>query len=300
MSNFFYGIGQGIKGMFQNKMFSFAAIGTVTACLFIFGVFFSVILNFRAIVYKAESQVGITVFFEENLAQADIEHIGVLIKQMKGVDSVKYVSPEEAWENFKKDKFENDEDLIETFGDENPLKDSASYVVKISDMKQEPTISKDIEALEGVRKVNSIEAVAGSINNFNLLVAYVSITLIVLLILVSVFLISSTVAMGISVRKEEIAIMKLIGATDRFVRFPFIVEGVLIGIIGAAIPVGLLYIFYGSASDYIAKQFPSISKWFDMVDSVSVFSVVIPASALLGIGIGLLGSAHSVRRHLKV
>ncbi|MCR5625490.1 MAG: permease-like cell division protein FtsX [Lachnospiraceae bacterium] len=300
MSTFLYGIGQGFKGLFQNKIFTLAAIGTVTACLFLFGVFFAVLANFREMIYQAETTVGITVFFDEGLTENGMEYVGSQIKVMDGVDSVEFISAEEAWENFKKDKLENNQELIETFGDSNPLKDSASYVVKFSDLSKEEDISNAIKKIDGVRKVNSPEAVTSHINSFNMLIAYVSVTIIALLILVSIFLISSAVAMGINVRKDEIAIMKLIGATDTFVKLPFIIEGIIIGIVGAAIPLVLIFVLYNKAIDYIAGHFPTIAGWLSFIEPGQIFGIIIPVCAVLGIGIGLIGSSVSVRKHLKI
>ncbi len=299
MSTFWYGIRQGFKGMFQNKIFTLAAIGTITACLFILGVFYSVFTNFKSMVYKAESSVGLTVFFDEDATDAQIQAIGELIKQQKGVKKVEFISAEEAWERFKSQKFEGNGDLAATFGTENPLANSESFEIYISNISLQSKIQKYITGLDGVRKVNGTGS-AGSLSSFNMLIAYVSGTIIILLILVSVFLISSAVAMGISVRKDEIAIMKLIGATDAFVRLPFVIEGILMGVIGAAIPILILRIIYENVVNFISNQFSTISNWLTFISVDKIFAVLIPLSAGVGIGIGLLGSAVSVRKHLDV
>lgn len=300
MRTFLYGIGQGFKGLFQNKTFTLAAIGTMTACLFLFGVFYAVLTNFRAMIYNAESSVGITVFFDEGISDPEIEHIGNKIKEIQYVDKTKFISADEAWETFKEEKLEDNPELVETFGNSNPLEDSASYMVTLTDMNKEALVTEAIQKIEGVRKVNSVGAAAGNIGSFNLLVAYISATIIILLFMVSIFLISSAIAMGIQVRKDEIVIMKLIGATDTFVRFPFIVEGIFMGIIGAAIPLVAIYFLYINAIDYLKDHFPAISQWLIFVEPMSVFKNMVPVCAILGIGIGLIGSAFSVRKHLNV
>ena len=165
--------------------------------------------------------------------------------------------------------------------------------------KQSETVSF-IQGLSGVRKVNSAQDAATGFGSFNMLIGYVSISIIVLLILVSVFLIYSAVDMGINVRKDEIAIMKLIGATDLFVRLPFIVEGIAMGIVGAAIPLVILRIMYESVVSFIMAHFSALSGWLAFVSTAKVFSVLLPLCMGIGIGIGVLGSTMSVRKHLQV
>ena len=234
MSTLWYGLKQGIKSIIQNKIFSLAAIGTITACLFLLGVFYSLLTNFQHMVYNAESTVGIIVFFDENATQAQISSIGQQIKARKEVERVDYVSADEAWNRFKSEILEDQQEMVNVFGNDNPLANSSSYEVYLKDVTKQSEMVSFIESLSGVRKVNSAQEAATGFGSFNMLVGYVSVSIILLLILVSVFLIYSAVDMGINVRKDEIAIMKLIGATDLFVRLPFIVEGITMGIIGAA------------------------------------------------------------------
>lgn len=299
MSTFFYGIKQGFKGMFQNKMFTLAAIGTITACLFILGVFYTLFANFRFMVYKAESNVGLTVFFDQQATDAEIKGVGEQIKDIDGVRDIKYVSADEAWEKFKSQKFEGKDDLTQAFGDKNPLQYSSSYEVYFDKVADQDKIAEEIKSLDGVRKVNGIQGAAGGLSNFNRLLAYVSITIIAMLILISVFLISSAVAMGIAVRKDEIAIMKLIGATDAFVKMPFYFEGIFMGLIGALIPIGLLRIFYGTVIGLLEKHFASI-HFLSFLSVVDIFTVVIPVLIAAGVIIGLLGSILSVKKHLNI
>ena len=276
MSTFIYGIVQGFRNIVQNKFFSLAAIGTITACLFLLGVFHSLFYNFKHMVYHAESTIGITVFFEPSVTQAQIEHIKSTILACEGVEKVEYVSGEEAWDQFKQDE------------------------VYLDDISQQKNIVSTIEKLEGVRKINSSETLARGLSSFNMLVGYVTGTIIALLIFVSVFLISSAVAMGITARKDEIGIMKLIGATDVFVRLPFLMEGVTMGMIGAFVPLILLRLLYGKVIGFVTQHFSSISELLDFIPVHREFRILIPLLMGVGIGIGLLGSYLSVHKHLKV
>ena len=276
MSTFIYGIVQGFRNIVQNKFFSLAAIGTITACLFLLGVFHSLFYNFKHMVYHAESTIGITVFFEPSVTQAQIEHIKSTILACEGVEKVEYVSGEEAWDQFKQDE------------------------VYLDDISQQKNIVSTIEKLEGVRKINSSETLARGLSSFNMLVGYVTGTIIALLIFVSVFLISSAVAMGITARKDEIGIMKLIGATDVFVRLPFLMEGVTMGMIGAFVPLILLRLLYGKVIGFVTQHFSSISELLVFIPVQREFRILIPLLMGVGIGIGLLGSYLSVHKHLKV
>lgn len=300
MSTLWYGLKQGIKSIIQNKIFSLAAIGTITACLFLLGVFYSLFTNFQHMVYNAESTVGIIVFFDENATQAQISSIGQQIKARKEVERVDYVSADEAWSRFKSEILEDQQEMVSVFGNDNPLANSSSYEVYLKDVTKQSEMVSFIEGLSGVRKVNSAQDAATGFGSFNMLVGYVSVSIIVLLILVSVFLIYSAVDMGINVRKDEIAIMKLIGATDVFVRLPFIVEGITMGIIGAAIPLVITSILYENVVRFIMSHFSALSGWLTFVSTQEVFRVLVPLCLGIGVGIGVIGSTMSVRKHLHV
>lgn len=300
MSTLWYGLKQGIKSIIQNKIFSLAAIGTITACLFLLGVFYALFSNFQHMVYHAESTVGIIVFFDENATQAQIDGIGKQIEACKAVEKVEYVSASEAWERFKSEMLEGNQELIQVFGEDNPLSASSSYEVYLNDVSQQTELVNYIRKLSGVRKVNGSADMADGLSSFNMLIAYVSMTIIILLILVSIFLINSAVNMGINVRKDEIAIMKLIGATDLFVRLPFLVEGVVMGVVGAVIPLGILRVMYEQVISFIIRHFSTLSAWLTFVSTEEEFSVLVPMCLGIGVGIGVLGSTMSVRKHLKV
>ncbi len=141
---------------------------------------------------------------------------------------------------------------------------------------------------------------ANTLTDFNRLIGYVSAGVILILLCVAVFLISNTVTIGIAVRREEIAIMKLIGATDYFVRAPFIVEGILIGIIGSLLPLLILYRMYRSIISYVGEKFLWLSGMMEFLPVDRVFSTLVPVGLILGVGIGFLGSRLTIRKHLKV
>ena len=170
----------------------------------------------------------------------------------------------------------------------------------MNDISMQPTLVSYLEGLEGVREVNRSEVMASALTGVNALIAYVSIGIIAILLAVSVFLISNTVTIGISVRKEEITIMKYIGATDYFVRAPFVIEGMLIGAIGALIPLGIIYLLYNKVIEYIEQRFSILTTILAFLPVDAIFKTLLPLSLLIGIGIGFLGSITTVRKHLRV
>ena len=300
ISTFGYSMKQGVKNIGRNKMFSMASIATMSACIFLFGLFFSIVVNFNYIVKKAEEGVAITVFFHEETTQAAKERIGEQLRGAEGVLEVNYVSAEKAWETFKDDYFKESVDLADGFKSDNPLGNSDNYEVYMADVSKQKDVVEFAKSLEGVRKVNKSDIVAKTLTSVNKLVGYVSVTIIAILLAVSVFLISNTVMIGIAVRREEIAIMKLIGATDYFVRAPFIVEGILIGIIGSVLPLTVLYFMYRRIIFYVAEKFRWLSSMLEFLPVDKVFSTLVPVGLILGVGIGFLGSVMTIRKHLRV
>lgn len=291
---------QGFKNIGRNKMFSVASIATMAACIFLFGIFFSIVTNFRYMVQKAEEGVAITVFFDEEATDAQIKKIGDELKSQDGVLKVNFVSADEAWDSFKDEYFGDAKELADGFKDDNPLSGSDNYEVYMSDVSKQKDVVSYAEKLDGVSKVNKSDAVAKTLTSVNRLIYYVSIVLIGILLAVSIFLISNTVTMGITVRREEIAIMKYIGAKDGFVRAPFIIEGLVIGLIGAVIPLVILYFVYDKAVAYVMTKFSLLNNIIEFLPVTTVYRTLLPVGLILGVGIGFIGSAFTIRKHLRV
>ena len=300
ISTFLYTLKQGARNIWKNKMFSLASIATMTACIFLFGVFYSIVMNFQNVVKDMEEGVAVTVFFVDGTPQEQIDTIGEQISKRAEVSRKEFVSADEAWEEFQKIYFEGAEEMAEGFANDNPLANSAHFEVYMNDISMQQNLVTYIESLDGVSEVKSSDVAANTLTDFNKLIAYVSAGIILILFCVAVFLISNTVTIGIAVRREEIAIMKLIGATDFFVKAPFMVEGILIGIIGSIVPLTLLYYMYRRIITYVAEQFQWLSSMLEFLPVEEVFSTLVPVGLLLGVGIGFLGSFMTIRKHLHV
>ncbi|RGF19492.1 permease-like cell division protein FtsX [Dorea sp. AM10-31] len=300
ISTFGYSMKQGVKNIGRNKMFSMASIATMSACIFLFGLFYSIVMNFNYIVDKAEQGVAITVFFNEDATQEQKDKIGEDLKKEDGVLEVNYISAEEAWNKFQDDYFGDSKEAAEGFKNDNPLANSDNYEVYMSDVSKQKQVVSYAEKLDGVRKVNKSDTVAKTLTSVNKLVGIISAAIILILLAVSIFLISNTVTMGITVRREEIAIMKYIGAKDGFVRAPFVFEGLLIGVIGAIIPLVMLYFMYDKAVSYVMTRYSLLNNIVDFLPVMRVYRTLLPVGIALGVGIGFLGSTFTIRKHLKV
>ena len=296
-STLIYTIKQGIVNIFRNKWFSLASMATISACLFMFGIFYSLVANFQYIVKEAQDGVAVTVFFEEGISDERIAEIGSLIEKRAEVSHVNFVSADAAWESFKDDYLG---EYADGFGDDNPLPNSANYEVYLNDVSMQDSLVAYVESLDGVRRVNRSEVTANTLSGMNKLIGYASAGIIAILLAVSIFLISNTVAIGISVRKEEINIMKYIGATDFFVRAPFVIEGILIGLAGSVLPLAIIYVIYNNVIAYVSTRFSMLSQLLKFLTVDQVFQVLMPISLIIGIGIGFFGSFSTVRKHIRV
>ncbi len=299
-SSFFYQIRQGFKNIGRNKLFSIASIATMTACIFIFGALFSVIMNVDSVRRDLEEKVGVTVFFIEGTSDERMQQIGDEIRAIDHVTEVTFTSADEAWENYKAEHFASNPELAEGFKD-NPLANSASYTVLVDRIERQQGVVDQISRIPDVRQINQSSAAVRNLASFNQVFTYISVAIIVILLVVSVILIANAINLGIQTRSDEIAIMKLIGSTDAFVRAPFVVEGLILGLIGTVLPLLLLFLAYSGLVRALLMRFGFLGEMGDVLLSpASVFAVLVPIGLVLGLGIGLFGAWITVKRHLDV
>ena len=282
--------------MGKNKGYTCASIATISACLFMFGLFFSVLFNIRSIMNTAEQGVSVTVFFQEGTTEDEILQLKVAVEERPEVSRVEYISADQAWESFSQDYLQGYADGFT----ENPLANSANLEIYLSDVSKQADLVNYLEGLDQVREVNRSELTADTLSGANTLIMYASIAIIAMLLVVSVFLFSNTIAMGITTHWEEISIMKYIGATDLFVRAPYVIEGVMIGLVGTVIPLILVYWLYNKAVEVITGKFSVLMNFLQFQSVDAVFHYLLPVSLILGVGIGFFGSIITVRKHLHV
>lgn len=300
LSTFTYCLKEGMKNIGRNIWFSLASTAIISACIFLFCMFFALVANVQYMVKNAETTVGITVFFDENMAEADILAIGKEIAARKEIKETKYISAEEAWETFQKEYFKDAEELAEGFADDNPLAGSASYEIYLKDIADQDVIVSYLNTITGIRKINYSNDTASGLSTFNKMLGLISAVIIAILLAVAVFLISNTISTAAAFRKDENKIMRLIGATNFMIRAPFVVEGIIIGFAGADIPLVSVYFLYRSAVEYMIEKFHIISNIIEFIPIDTIFPYMIAVAVALGVGIGFVGSFFTIRKHLKV
>ena len=263
-------------------MFSLASLGTIIACVFLLGTFLSVALNVRSTMQQMEQSVGISVFFEPGISAERKDQIGEEIKKKEDIATMRYVSAEEAWESYKKDVFQGNEELLEGFEGNNPLKESDSYEITLKEVKSYKQVVS-----QGMMKINTMGT-------------YLAGGIILILMAVSIFLVSNTVSIGVAVREEEISIMKLIGAANGFIKAPFQAEGMIIGILGSLIPTAIIFAGYEGIINWMNDKFHVVTVFMKFVPIQQIMLYLLPLALLVGIVIGLLGSSITIRKYLKV
>lgn len=300
ISTFWFCLKQGIVNICRNIWFSLASTAIVSACIFLFCVFFSIITNIHYMVTTAESTMGITVFFDETLSESEILSIGAEIGKRSEIKDMKFISAEEAWEKFKLEYFGDNAALAEGFADDNPLTGSASYEIFLKDIGDQSSVVAYLEGLSGVRKVNYSNSAAAGLSSFNKILAMLFGVIIIMLLAVAVFLISNTISVAAEFRKNENKIMRLIGATNFMIRAPFVVEGSLIGLFGAMIPLAAMFFLYRQTVEYVVVKFQLLSGIIQFLPIGEIYPTMLGISLALGGGLGFIVSFFTIRKHLRV
>ncbi len=300
ISTFFYCMGQGLRNIVRNIWYSLASVGTMAACVFLFCLLYSVAANVGYMTYRMESMVGITVFFDEGMKEEEILALGEMIGERSEVSSMTYISAEEAWEQFRDEYFADNPGLADGFAGDNPLADSASFEIYLHEVDTQAEFVEFLEGIDGVRRVNYSSLTAEGLTTLRNVLVIVSLVLIGILLAVSVFLIGNTVAAAIVRRKEEIRIMRWIGASNMMIRAPFVMEGLVIGLLGSAIPLIGVWYAYGEVVKFALEKLTIFSEVIAFLPIETVFQVLLPAALIQGVGIGFFGSRIAVRRYLRV
>lgn len=299
-STCWYCMKQGLKNICRNIWFSLASVATISACIFLFCLFFSIVANIRFMVHHVESTMGITVLFDENLTEEEILALGDEIGKRPEIREMNYVSAQEAWDSFKAEYFAGHEELAEGFAEDNPLAGSASYVIFLNDISEQENFAAYLQGISGVRQVNYSSTTAAGFSSFNKMLGALSLAIIGVLLAVAVFLISNTISVAAAFRRRESQIMRFIGATNFMIRAPFIVEGVVIGLIGAVIPLAGMYVLYTKMVVYLVERFHILSNMLYFIPIGDIYPVMVAVSMALGVGIGFFGSFFTIRKSLKV
>ena len=294
---FGYLIGEGFANVFKNKKSTGASLMIMCATMIIFGIFLILGENINHFVDEVESVQGVQVFINNDATQEQIDEIGDKIRQIDGVSTVEYVSKDDALQQMK-DRFGDKQDLLEGYEENNIF--PASYVVTLTDLTKSQEVQDQILTFDNIKKITSKDETVTTLINLANGIKIVTGVILVLLVIISIFIIANTIKLTVHARRKEISIMKYVGATNGFIRWPFIVEGMIIGIFASIISIAIVGVAYNFiAQKLISSEFMQVIN-MSLVTFADMFNSIIFVYMLLGIGIGAVGSVISMRKYLKV
>ena len=295
---FGYLIGEGFSNVFKNKKSTGASLMIMCATMIIFGVFLILGENINHFVQEVEEAQGIQVFATDEATDEQIQKLGEDIQKVNGVNTIEYKSKEAALDQMKQ-KFSENEELLEGYEGENNIF-TASYVVTLTDLNLSGQVQEEISKLDNVKKITSSDETVSTLIDLANGVKIVTGVILVLLVVISIFIIANTIKLTVHARRKEISIMKYVGATNSFIRWPFIVEGIIIGIISGAISIIILGINYNLIANKILESQVVSAMSINLLTFADMFGLIVLVYTILGVGIGILGSCISMRRYLKV
>ena len=293
-----YLIGEGFSNVFKNKKSTIASLVIMCATMIIFGISYAISENVNNFVSKMEADQGIQVFVDRNASEETIKKVGEEISKISGVSNVEFKSKEQALEQMK-EMLEDKQELLAGYEDDNNFL-PASYVVTFTDLSLNKQIQDEISKIENIESIQKNDPVSDALVNIAKGIKIVTTVILVLLIMISIFIISNTIKLTVHVRRREISIMRYVGATNNFIRWPFIVEGMIIGIFAGVISIGLIGVGYTGIANALSNIELIQKMNFNLMNFSEMFSSIVIVYLLLGIGIGTVGSIISMRKYLKV
>ena len=291
--DFRYFFHEGLSNMFSHGFMSFAAIGITVACLLIMGTFTLVAVNANELLRTLEQENEILAYVDESYSETEAKALKRTLEAIPNVASATFISKEEAMESFTEQY--PDEALFQDL-DPEILRDR--FAIKVVDLQQQSTTVEKVKAVEGIAKVNAYEEIAGGFITVRNVATVVCVALIAILFVVSVFIISNTIKLTTFDRREEIAIMRMVGATNGFIRWPFVYEGFLFGLIGAAVAFLLQWGLYGAVAKGVANN--DTLQLIQIIPFTEMWLPVAGTFAAAGVVIGVGGSLSAIRKFLQV
>ncbi len=294
-----YYIKEAFTNLFRNNLMTFASVATVASCIFILTVSFCVAANLDYILQQFGATIGFTVLLDEKITPAEVNDLYAKIAGIDHVSEVKYVSKDEALESLA-EALNDTTGILAGLEKDNPL--PRSFDIKVDDPGNQRLVVSKINELDakGIEEIRHESEIVNVLITINKGIRIVSIFIILVLIVVSVVLIINTVKLTVNSRQTEINIMKYVGATDWFIRWPFIIEGILIGLVGALIPIAICWLSYSKIVDVVYANVKLLQNLITFRSAVGIFFFITPVSLIIGVVIGAVGSITSMRRHLKV
>ena len=295
-SRFGYLIGEGFSNVFKNKKSTVASLVIMCATMIIFGIFLILGENINHFVDQIKSEQGIQAFIKSSATDEEIQKVGEEIKAIDGVSTVEFKDKNYAL-NTVKEKFGDKAELIQGYG---PDYFPTSYIVTLTDLSLSQDVKAKIQKIENVTDVTSSDQTISKLLSIARGVRTVTGVILVLLIVISIFIISNTIKLTVHARRKEISIMKYVGATNSFIRWPFIVEGMIIGVMASIISIVIVGVVYNLLATQAVNEGFLKTINLSLVSFKDMISLTIVVYLLLGMGIGALGSTISMRKYLKV
>lgn len=289
---------EAFTGLLKNRLMTIASIATVAACIFIMAFSYCMVNNLNYVLHQMEDSIGIAVFLKGEVSGEEVEKLKKDISSIDHVSDVQYVSPDDALDELKKE-WDAEDGILDGFEKENnPL--SNSFKITLDGIEYQSSVLAELEKMDGINKIRHAQSETEVLLKLNKIIQVMGILIIIILGIISVFIIMNTIKISVFTRKNEINIMKFVGATDWFIRWPFLIEGVLIGLFGAIIPIAIAWPTYEKVVDMIYTYFPVIKNLAKFRLSSEIFSVLLPVALIFGILLGTVGSVTSIRKYLKV
>ena len=293
-----YFLKEGFSGLKKNLLMTVASIIAVAACISIMSFSYCVVSNLQYMLDQMEDSIGISVFLKGDLTSEDIENMKTTISGLDHVTNVTYISPADALDQLK-DQWGADEDIFIGLDDtNNPL--SHSFQVELDQIESQDAVLAELQKIEGVDKVEYGQSLSEMLMSVSNVFQVAGILVMLVLGVISVMIIINTIRISVMNRRVEINIMKYVGATDWFIRWPFIIEGIIIGLIGAVLPMLVGMPMYGKTVSLFYNHIPFVEYFVRFRVVGDVFSFVLPAALIFGILLGVVGSVTSIRKHLQV
>lgn len=292
-----YLIGEGISNIFKNKKQAATSFGTMCVIMIFFGICFMLVGNFNSFIKQVEAEQGIQAYITNDATDDEVEELGEEIKALDGVNTIEYVSKEEALQHMK-DRLGDKSYLLDGYDQNNVF--PSSYVVTLTDLGKSSEVQAKIKEMQNVKKITSSDETIDMLVRIAKGVKIGSYVIIAALIAISVFIISNTIKLTVYARRKEISIMKYVGATNSFIRWPFVVEGIIIGLISGAISLALVAGLYMVISQNTTFVGFLSNLGLRLLDFSDMFNLILIIYLVLGVGIGVLGSSLSMRKYLKV
>ncbi len=291
-----YFLSEGFRNVFKNKKSTFSCLGVMCATMFIFGLFFAISQNINNMVTEVEDAQAIRVFALNEATQDEIDTLGKKISEIEGVNTITPKTSQDAY-NEMRESLGDKQDAMDSM---DPNRFSASFIVTLTDLDLNESVQESILKLDNVKRITSSNQTISTLSKVGKWIKILTGVLLGILIVISIFIISNTIKLTVHARRKEISIMKYVGATNGFIRTPFMIEGVIIGLVSSVLSLGIIGILYNAIVSKLMTSDTIQTIGVSILSFNNLFTEIVVVYLILGIGIGILGSSISMKKYLDV